>query len=250
MTETAYVGWRTQSPQAALAFLPPEPLPEAVSALLALHPLVSETQALAPRLFQARAAFDLRLRVTPEAVRPVQFKRIEEPGALSESAFRGLFSYITPSAQRAPNRPAVQMSLNLHLLTDRPATLLLMPPFFAESFRSWPGSLVCGRFPLTAWPRPLNAILEWQDRDRDWVIRRGDPLAYFLVEFDDPAVTPDLVEAATTPQLARHLKMVDNVSSVGRNVGPMFAEAARRRPKRLVVPKVTGAPAWDPDPAG
>ncbi len=231
---TAEIGWRTQSPQAALAFLPPVILAPSAPAA-----------SLERRVIVARAAFNLRLRMAQPPHGPARFFRVDEPGGLSEGAFRGLVTFIMPSAQRRDDRPAVQISLNLHMVTDRPCTLNLMPPMFAPTFRAWPGSLVCGRFPLTQWPRPLNAVLEWQDPDSDWVLRRGDPLAYLLPEFDDPALAPHLVEAATTPALGRHLKMVDNVSSVGRNVGPMFAEAARRRPARLLVPKATGAPAWD-----
>ncbi|GMG81331.1 hypothetical protein LNKW23_05440 [Paralimibaculum aggregatum] len=225
-----------QSPQAALAFLPPEPLPPAVAALAG---------GLGARLIQARAGFDLRVRISPPAVRPVRFMRVAEPGGLSEAGFQGLATHVLPAAQRGPDHPALQLSLNLHLVTDRPCTLSLLPPFLAESFRGWPGTLTCGRFPLTHWPRALNAVLEWQDRDRDWVIRRGDPLAYLLPEFDDPALLPELFEAADTPALARHVRMVDNVSSFGRNVGPMFAEAARRRPPRLLARRDTGAPPWD-----
>lgn len=237
MPEPCLIGWRMQSPQAALAFLPPEPLPPEVAR--------RAPGGLAERLFQLPAAFNLRMRISPRAVRPVRFTRVAEPGGLSEQGFKGLVTHIVPTAQRAPDRPAVQISLNLHLITDAPCVLQLMPPFLDDSFRAWPGTLTSGRFPLTHWPRPLNAVLEWQDWDRDWVIERGAPLAYFLPEFEDPAAVPELVEAATTPELTRHLKMVDNVSSFGRNVGPMFAEAARRRPPKLLVPKATGAPPWE-----
>ncbi len=232
MSERALIGWRTSSPQASLAFLPP----------VVLGP---EGGPLAGRVIVARAAFSLRVRITPAAVRPVRFLRVEEPGGLTEEGFRGLVTPITSSARRDPARPAVQISLNLVLVTDAPATLSLSAPFLSDTFRTWPGSLVGGRFPLTAWPRALNAVLEWTDRDRDWVIRRGDPLAYLWPEFDRPDTLPDLVEAATTPALARHLRMIDGVADRGRNVGPMFAEAARRRPARLLEPKRIGAPVWD-----
>jgi len=102
--------------------------------------------------------------------------------------------------------------------------------------------VVSGRFPVRSWPRPLNCVLEWQDRDRDWVLRRGDPMVYLMFDFDDPAKRPRMVEATMTAPLARHFAQVDNVSSYGRNVGPMFQEAALRRPKRLLKPKRIGCP--------
>ena len=89
--------------------------------------------------------------------------------------------------------------------------------------------MVSGRFPLRSWPRALNCVLEWQDRNRDWVLRRGDPMVYLMFDFDDPAKRPRMVEAAMTPPLRRHAAQIDNVGSFGRNVRPMFLEAARRR---------------------
>jgi len=226
------LGWRACSPQAALAQIPPDPLGP-------------EGGALAGRVIVVRASFDLRLRLVRRGQGAARFERVEEPGALSPTAVAALVSPIVPTAQRSDAVPAVQIALNLMLVTDAPAVLQLMPPFLSPAFRDWPGTLVCGRFPLTAWPRPLNAVLEWSDPDRDWVLRRGDPLVYLMPEFDDPAKRPALVEAELTPALRRHFAMVDNVSSFGRNVGPMFDQAAARRPARLLEPKQTGAPRWD-----
>jgi len=237
------VGWRNCSPQAALAFFPPEPIGEnEAAALQALHPFASAACDLEHRILQVRCPYDLTIRISPPAVRPVRFSRVEEPGGLSEAGFRGLVTSIVPTAQRARQVPAVQISLNLFMLTEEPCTINLMSPFFAPSFRHWPGTLVSGRFPLRSWPRPLNAVLEWQDADRDWVLRRGDPMVYLWVHFDDPAKRPNVVEAALTPALKRHFAQVDNVGAFGRNVGPMMQEAERRRPARLLTPKRTGCP--------
>ncbi|MEL7172310.1 MAG: hypothetical protein AAFU72_04380 [Pseudomonadota bacterium] len=227
------VGWRMSSPQAALAFLPPEPLAQDGGG-----------DDLLSRLVRIRAPYDLRLRVSPPGHKPQGFARIGRESSISEAAFRGLVTPIAPHAQRRPDVMAVQIALNLRFITDAPCTLELMPPFLSESFRRWPGPIVSGRFPLTDWPRPLNAVIEWQDRDRDLVIRRGDDMAHVRIHFDDPAALPHLVEAADTPALRRHLARIDDVSSVGRNVRPMFAEAAARHPARLLVPKETGAPDW------
>ncbi|MCL5775707.1 hypothetical protein M1105_01680 [Limibaculum sp. FT325] len=231
------VGWRNSSPQASLAFFPPRPLGEAAAGV-ALPGLPAE--GLGRRLVRIRAPYDLRLRLSPPAVRPVQVGRVPKDSTLSEDGFRGLVTPIKPSAQRDPDTVAVQVALNLFFVCDEDCTLHLMPPFLSPNFRHWPGPIVCGRFPLKSWPRPLNAVLEWQDRSRDWVIRRGDDLAYVLFAFDDPTKVPALTEAALTPALRRHVAQVDNVSSFGRNVGPMFAEAERRRPARLLVPKRIG----------
>ena len=183
----------------------------------------------------------MRIERSPPHVKPAGYRLMPEPGGISQAAFRGLVTPIAADAARNSDDPAVQVSLNLQLLTEEPCTLNLTSPFFSPGFRDWPGTLVCGRFPLHAWPRALNAVLEWQDR-HDWVVRRGDPLAYLWLHFDDPRKVPNVVEAALTPALKRHFAQINNVSDFGRNVGPMFDQARARRPARLLTPKRTGCP--------
>jgi len=238
------VGWRNVSPQAALAYFPPEPVGAAESAALQrLHPRGADRADPAQRILQVRCPYDLRIRVSPPRVRPVRFTRVAEEGGLSEAGYRGLVEPILPSAQRDGATPAVQIALNLMMVTEEPCEISLTPPFLAPNFRHWPGPLTAGRFPLRSWPRPLNAVMEWQDRDSDWVLRRGDPMVYLWFHFDDPAKRPNVVEAALTPALKRHFAQVGDVSSFGRNVGPMFREAERRRPARLLTRKRTACPA-------
>jgi hypothetical protein len=160
-----------------------------------------------------------------------------EPGGLSEQAYRGLVTPVLPEAQRNLETPTCQFALNMIFISDEPCILQIMPPFHWAGFRQWPGSIVCGRFPIRAWPRPLNCVLEWQDPDRDWIIRRGDPLATVMLFYPGQEVEPQLVEAELTPDLKRHFDRIDSVSDMGRNVGPMFNEAERRRPKVLLKPK-------------
>lgn len=222
----ARVGWRPSSPQAALAFLPPDVLDPGAG--------------MGPNVLVVRAPYDLTLTVS--AAGPARFVRVPEPGGLSETGFRGLVTPILPQAQRDPGVPAVQVALNLVLVTDAEAVLTLIPPCLDPGFRTWPGTLVSGRFALRAWPRSLNAVLEWQDRSSPWVLRRGDALCYLVLTFPDPDTRLVLVQAASTPALDRHLAQVDNVSAFARNVGPMFAEAAARRPARLLTPARTGCP--------
>lgn len=235
------LGWRTSSPQAALAFLPPEPMAE--SAAAALSPLFATHAAGADparRMIVVRASYNVRIRYQPVPKGQIpRFALVPEPGSISQNGFKGLVTPIMPDAQRAVEVPACQISLNLIMVSDVPCRLQLMPPYLSPGFRDWPGSLVCGRFPLENWPRSLNAILEWQDLERDWVLRRGEPLVYLLALYDDPSVVPRLVEAASHRGLERQMKAIDAVSEVARNVGPMFEEAERRRPPHLLVEKRT-----------
>lgn len=235
----ALVGWRFGSHKASLAFFPPEPLSNADAAQVSGLMPGSD---LAGRIFQIRCPYDLTLRCSPGGVLPVRFTRDADESRLSEAACQALVSPVLRTAQRDLGNPAVQISLNMHFLTEEEAVLVLMPPFLSPGFRDWPGSLVSGRFPLKSWPRPLNAVLEWQERDRPWRLRRGAPMAYIWVQFADPAARPRLVQSATTPALKRHMAQVENVMAWGRNVAPMFAQAEARRPARLLVEKEIGCP--------
>ncbi|MEM7056903.1 MAG: hypothetical protein AAF557_04895 [Pseudomonadota bacterium] len=229
MTETipVDVGWRVTSPQGALAFIPPEPI---------------DVPGFEGRVLQVLCPYNARVRKTPKNQGPARFGLVPEPGGISQQAFQGLTVPIEPGAQRTTELPAIQISMNLIMICEEDCAIHLSAPFFSPAFRDWPGPLVSGRFPLRSWPRPLNAVLEWQDDGKDWVLRRGEPMAYIWLHFDDPNKVPNVVEAAMTPALKRHFAQVDNVSSFARNVGPMMDEAARRRPARLLTPKRIGCP--------
>jgi hypothetical protein len=237
------VGWRNCSAQAALAYFPPEPIGGAEQELARhLFPAHGPANDLSHRIVQVRCPYDLTIRTSPRGIWPAHFSRVPEEGGLSQVGFDALVTPIAPEALRNSAIPAVEISLNLMIVTDETCTLHLMPPFLSDTFRDWPGSIVSGRFPVRSWPRPLNCVLEWQDHDRDWVLRRGDPMIYLMFDFDDPAKRPRMVEAALTAPLERHFAQVENVTSFGRNVGPMFREAERRRPARLLKRKRTGCP--------
>lgn len=232
------IGWRCCSPQAALAFFPPEPLWSPGDDWPDDAPL---PQRLARRILQIRAPYNVRIRKTPKSQGPARFGFVPEPGGLSQAGFNGLAEPIVPTAQRKTDGPTLQMSMNLMMLTEEDCAIHLTAPFMHPSFRDWPGTLVSGRFPLRSWPRPLNAALEWQ-QEGDWVLKRGSPMAYVWFHFDDPAKVPNVFEAELTPALKRHFAQVDSVSDFARGVSPMFQEAERRRPARLLTPKRTGCP--------
>ncbi len=239
MTRDVLLGWRNSSPEASLAFFSPELLNTTDTAeLCALFPCNTKTTDISKRIYVIRSPFNIRIRLGRKQNGQSTFQRIQQTGSISENAFRGLVTPVIPKAQRNAETPSCQIALNLLMISDEPCSIQLMPPFLEPNFRGWPGSLVSGRFPVHAWPRPLNAALEWHDYKKDWILKRGDPIAYVMPIYDDPNVRPILVEASLTKNLKRHLRRIDDVSAFGRNVGPMFEEAQRTRPAQLLVPKV------------
>lgn len=233
-TDRVPLGWRNSSPQAALAYLPPRLL----SDLSSEFPGTGDPM-LDRRLVVFRSPFNVRIRCVERPGKPPAYELVPEAGGLSPNAFKGLMTPILPVAQRGGALPACQISMNIILISDADCIVQLMPAWFWPGFRRWPGSIVSGRFPIRSWPRPLNCVLEWTNREREWVIRRGDPMACALINYTDPDAVPDLFEARMTKGLKRHLSRIDDVGSYGRNVGPMFAEAERRRPARLLERKIS-----------
>ncbi|MEM9060274.1 MAG: hypothetical protein AAGD13_07395 [Pseudomonadota bacterium] len=237
MTERREVllGWRNSSPQAALAFFPPEPIGATDAA--GLFPPDAGGSGLAERTFVVRCPWNLKMKPVRNPQGQIAFQRANMHGGLSQQAFTGLGEPFIPDAWRVAENPIFQLSLNLFFITDEPCSVQLMPPFLSPRFRTWPGTLICGRFPITDWPRPLNAALEWQDVSGEWVLKRGEPIAYVQVIYPDPNAVPRLVEAKMTRALKRHTRKIDNVAQFARNVGPMFEHAAEARPERLLYPK-------------
>lgn len=216
------IGWSNTWPQAAFAFPAPRVLrDERLPA------------SLRGRVVEILCPVDAVMRYDADAP---QACSLVEGSRLRQAGFEGMVTRFAEEARRRPGIDVVQMALNVFFVTEAETTLSLMPAWLAEGPRGWPGPLVCGRFPVRAWPRPLNLAIEWEETERDWVLRRGEPVAY--AQFDLPAdTTIRLVEAQMTPALDRHRKAIDAVGSIGRGVQPMFMEAARRRPDRLLIAK-------------
>jgi len=232
------LGWRNSSPQAALAFYPPVPLAEtedgrAHGSALALPGVPG----FAEHTYVIRSPWNVQVRAQKQPSGETLFGLVPGPGGLSQEGFRGLGEPFKPEAWRVAENPVFQLSLNLFFISDEPCSVQLMPPFLSPTFRKWPGTLICGRYPITSWPRPLNAALEWQQQSEDWVVKRGEPIAYVQPIYDDPDVVPVLVEAEMTPALKRHATKLDNVARYARNVSPMFERAEETRPPVLLKPK-------------
>lgn len=229
------LGWRNWPSQAALAFFPPQPIAETEAA--GLMPNATGGAGQAARTFVVRCPWNLRVKLGRNAKGQLIFQRANMRGGLSSEAFSGLGDALPPKSWRVADNPILQLSMNLLFISDEPCSIQLMPPFLSPSFRQWPGTLICGRFPITDWPRPLNAAIEWQDPKAEWVLKRGEPIAYAQAIFEDPDAVPRLVEAKMTRALKRHMTKIDKVTEFARNVGPMFENAAEARPPTLLAPK-------------
>ncbi|MGF1501288.1 MAG: hypothetical protein ACFBSD_05690 [Paracoccaceae bacterium] len=141
-----------------------------------------------------------------------------------------------PERWRHPKRPVLQITLPFFFVTDAPCMLNQLPPFLAPGMRRWPGTMAVGRFPLTIWPQTLTFAFEWDRPDQELALKQGEPLCYFLFEFNKPDARPRLLEAALTPELEEYRKGMQGVRHITSDIDAVWAEAERRRPARLLVP--------------
>jgi hypothetical protein len=147
-----------------------------------------------------------------------------------------ILSLEPPARWRDPRRPVVTLRLPFFFVTDEPCWMSLLPPFLEPQMRRWPGTMVGGRFPLTVWPQDLAWSLEWDAPGSELVLRQGEPLAYALFEFDDPAKRPRLFEAAPTRDLTEFRAGMRDIHHLTPAIEEIWAGAAERRPARLAVP--------------
>ena len=141
-----------------------------------------------------------------------------------------------PERWRHPKMPVLQISLPFFFVTDTPCMVAQLPPFFGPATRRWPGTMVAGRFPLTVWPQNLTWAFEWDLPGEELTIRQGEPLCYFLFEFNHSDKRPKLVEATLTPDLVEYRQGMQGIHHLTPNIEEVWEMAKARRPERLLVP--------------
>jgi len=138
---------------------------------------------------------------------------------------------------RDPKKPVLQVSLPWFFVTDAAAMVSQIPPFLAPEMRRWPGTMVAGRYPVGIWPQSLTWAFEWDRADQPLTLKQGEPLCYFLFEFNAPDKRPNLVEAAMTPELEDYRRGMAEAAHFTEDVTEVWEMARARRPERLLVPR-------------
>lgn len=112
---------------------------------------------------------------------------------------------------RNENYPVVQISIPWCFVCDEACYITQLPPFADQSFSSFPGLFISGRFPTHLWPRSLNLAFEWSDFDNDLIIKRGRPISYIHFETARPEAPIVLRKARLTPELKSYRSNIDDV---------------------------------------
>ena len=240
MTEPVKVGWVVDYPSAQLVFAAPTPVRDSRIKALSRRavqacPAVNDLEF---RLFEIKCPFNLRLRLESENDEHSLYS-VPEGTRLDDDLINSFVTLMSPEFWRSSNHPVIQIRLPYYFVADDEVYLDQFPPFMSTVFRQWPGLLISGRFPTSLWPRSLNWAFEWHETDKDLILRRNQPWCYIYFETKVPDRKVELVRAEQTPELIEYRRGISDTPKYMSNTFSLFEEAKSRRPKTLLVEKIT-----------
>ena len=195
-------------------------------------PAVADHEA---RLFEVSCPIDIKLRFFRDAQGNPSMAGIDgDQSSIRPQQFSQMVMPVHPGEWRHPQRPLIQVMTPLLFVADEPVWLTQAPPFYHRADPPWPGVMIGGRFPIHIWPRELVWAFEWQDINKDLIIRRGDPWFYVSFETEDPAGRIRLAEAEMTSDLQAHTNAMRGVTNYVSQTFSLFSTAKARRPKTLL----------------
>lgn len=235
----AEVGWLLTEPEAGVVFFPPERVrsPEMNRRHAKSASRCPAVINLESRYFCIRAPFDLHLRlVRGEDGRPGLRNMLGAASPVRPKKLDRHVHVVAEAEWRHPERPTIQVSLPYLLVSDAPVWMAQLDAFLHYRPEPLPGTIFGGRFPLHLWPRSMNWGFEWHDPARDLILKRGEPWFYLQFETDPPERPVRLLEAAMTPDLRAYADHVSGAVNYVNQTFGLFAQAAKRRPARLLTP--------------
>lgn len=186
------------------------------------------------RAIEVLAPFSLRLRCirTPRGQFDVHV--IDDGTRIDEPVMSKLVTVMPREFWRVENAPVIQVALPHFFISDEICYLTQVPAWASASRNVVPGNFISGRFPTHIWPRSLNLAFEWVDFSQDFLLKRGDPCCYLMVEGPNPEMPIRLFPAALTKELQDYRKSIEDVVKYTSGSFSLMNEAAARRPLSLV----------------
>lgn len=239
-TETIYcdVGYCLTDPSGGFAFEPPRTVFSEREKPLGARAVQNcpAVNSLERQLVEMPSPIGIRLMLEEEDGAPAL--SVIPTGTFAEpETIANMIALEPQSRWRHPQRPVLQITLPFFFVTDEACMMAQVPPFLAAPMRRWPGTMVAGRFPVSLWPQTLTWAFEWDRPDQELTLRQGEPLCYFLFEFNHPDKRPRLVEAAMTPELAEYRQGMQGIHHLTPRIEEVWDLARARRPARLMVPR-------------
>ncbi len=236
-TQPVDIGYCLADPAGGFAFQPPRTVFSERERPLAMRAVQNcpAVNALERQLVEMPSPIGIRLTLEERAG---QFALGINPQGtfVQPEEVQNLVTLEPPERWRHPKKPVIQIRLPIFFVTDEPCHMSQIPPFLGPQMRRWPGSMIAGRFPLELWPQNLTWAFEWDRPGDELAIRQGEPLCYFMFEFNDPEKRPHLVEAALTPELDEYRQGMQGLHHLTSDIEDIMARAGDRRPERLLVP--------------
>ena len=234
------VGWLLKDDQAGMIWDTPVPISRDLP-----KPQTSKSVQTCPAVIQydhlnyvINCPVNLHLRMvkTPEGL--LQLQNVSGPMSdMRQTGFQKLIVMSPQSEWRHPMRPILQLATPFIFVSDDPVYVNQFPPFLHYPKNAWPGTQICGRFPIDIWPRIHMWALEWHDLSKDLILKRGEPLFYVRFETNDPSSAVRLFEAERTPELLSYIRQITDVTNYVNQSFQLFQTARERRPKKLLIRK-------------
>jgi hypothetical protein len=233
-TEPITIGWIVDAPFGDFAFETPEAKrkdrkPALSGRAVQACPAVNE---LEKRLFVVKVPFDIKMGVDKDG-NNYELYYDEQRTRVDPDIVARFVTFMPQNLWRSPEKPVVQLLLPYLFLCDEKCYLNQFPPFLDDY--TWPGQMIAGRFEVTNWPRILNFAFEFSDLKNCLELRRGQPLCYFMFEGVNPERPVRLVQAKQTDEVLQFRKGINGMPKFTSNTFAVMKEAARRRPKNLVI---------------
>ncbi|MEM6662182.1 MAG: hypothetical protein AAF666_08380 [Pseudomonadota bacterium] len=236
-TQTCEIGYCLADPSAGFAFQPPRTVFSEREKPLGLRSVQNcpAVNALERQIVEMPSPFGIRVTMAEEAGKPSL--NINPTGTFVQpEVINDILSMDPPDRWRHPKKPIIRIKLPFFFVTDVPCVVSHVPPFLAAEMRRWPGTMIGSRYPLTYWPQDLAFAMEWDRPNQELALRQGEPLCYFLFEFNRPEMRPGLVEAALTPELEEYRAGMEAIDHLTSELAEVVDMAKSRRPARLMVP--------------
>jgi len=231
------VGWLLDAQLATFLYEAPRPIgkkgpPPASAKALPLCPAILDYE---KRYHEILCPFDLRLKLgTDREGRVGLINAAGAQSAVSPQYLGQIVGLLDSRRWARPERPVLQVATAYRFLADEPVWMEQLPPFHHLGREGWPGLVVGGRIPIHLWPRKLVWTFEWHERDRELVLKRGEPWFYVNFEGDDPTRHIRLVQAEMSAPLKAYCQGLDNATEYTARTDALLETARRRRPATLL----------------
>lgn len=187
------------------------------------------------KVIEVLAPFSLQIRCKAKVGGAgFDFHQIDEGTRIDSELIGEVVSFMPKEVWRSPHYPVVQIALPHVFISDDPLFLSQVPAWASSDAIRLPGRMISGRFQADVWPRPLNLAFEWVEMDRDFLMKRGQPICYLFAETSRLDSRIQLTEAVMTKELRKYLDQISDVVKYTSGSFDLFERARQIRPLTLL----------------